>query len=95
MPDIAEVEKTTECQQKISENIIQDERSTSYPFAVIQSDSNPDTNSQQPESSESMNNFLANLVEENANSLPSVTFIPNFVVKTFEICFFFFQYSIL
>lgn len=85
MPDIAEAEETTECQQQILENIIQDERSSSFPFAAVQSDSNPDTNSQQPESSESMNNFLANLVEENANSLPPVIFILNFFeVKAFK-----------
>lgn len=81
MPDIAEAEEITECQQQISENIIQDERSSSFPFAAAQSDSNPDTNSHQLEASESINNFLANLVEENANSLPPVIFIFNIVVK--------------
>lgn len=80
MPDIVEAEEIVECEQQISENIIQDERSSSFPFAVVQSDSNPDTNSHQPESSESMNNFLANLIEENANSLPPVMFILSFVV---------------
>lgn len=75
MLDIAEAEETAEYQQQISQNIFQDERSSSFPFAAVQSDSNLDTNSLLPESSESMNNFLANLVEENANSLPPVIFI--------------------
>lgn len=62
---------------------VQDEKSSSFPFGTLQSDMNTlhdqssagvamDINAQ-PTSTESIDNFLANLVEDNANSFPSVS----------------------
>lgn len=62
---------------------VQDEKSSSFPFGTTQSDLNAlhDQSSTgiatdinvQPTSTESIDNFLANLAEDNANSFPSVS----------------------
>lgn len=71
-------------QQTPIENIgIQDEKSSSFPFGTLQTDLNAlydqsstgiatDTDVA-PTTTDSIDNFLANLAEDNANSLPSVS----------------------
>lgn len=65
----------------LSDNVVQDEKSSSFPFGTLQSDLNAlyeqssagaATDPDIPPPTDSMDNLLAHLAEDNANSLPSV-----------------------